>query len=53
MITNDPYLELERRFARMSGSGATCFGLYDDDEAAMAAVRAIRQLEPGWWAEAG
>jgi len=33
--------------ARMSGSGATCFGLFDsDDEAAQAAIQLQR---PGWW----
>ena len=37
------------RLARMSGSGATVFGLYGDcHEAARAAAR-IRRAEPGWW----
>lgn len=35
--------------ARMSGSGATCFGLFADPLAAHAAARAIRAAEPGWW----
>lgn len=35
--------------ARMSGSGATCFGLFADPLAANAAARAIRAAEPGWW----
>jgi len=35
--------------ARMSGSGATCFGLFADPLAASAAARAIRGAEPGWW----
>lgn len=35
--------------ARMSGSGATCFGLFADPLAASAAARAIRAAEPGWW----
>ncbi len=39
------------RLARMSGSGATCFGLYAD---AGAAGRALDQLRrPGWWCWAG
>ncbi|WP_438381289.1 4-(cytidine 5'-diphospho)-2-C-methyl-D-erythritol kinase [Asaia sp. BMEF1] len=38
-------------FARMSGSGATCFGLYDDLDAARHAALALRAH--GWWAEAG
>lgn len=36
-------------FARMSGSGATCFGLFADPLGASAAARAIRQAQPGWW----
>jgi len=36
-------------FARMSGSGATCFGLFADPLGAAAAARAIRAAEPGWW----
>ncbi len=38
------------RYAGMSGSGATCFGLFD---AASIAQDAARRLpEPGWWAAA-
>ncbi len=37
------------RLARMSGSGATVFGLYDDCHAAAAAARLIQSLRPGWW----
>lgn len=37
------------RLARMSGSGATCFGLYDDCKASAAAAKALRLAEPGWW----
>ncbi|GGE14722.1 hypothetical protein GCM10011390_37310 [Aureimonas endophytica] len=36
-------------FARMSGSGATVFGLFGDDAAAARAAAAIRAAEPGWW----
>lgn len=39
--------------ARMSGSGATCFGLFPDRAAAVAAAAAIRGIDPGWWVEAG
>jgi 4-diphosphocytidyl-2-C-methyl-D-erythritol kinase len=35
--------------ARMSGSGATCFGLYADDEARDAAASRIGAARPGWW----
>lgn len=36
--------------ARMSGSGATCFGLFSDDAAAARAADALSQR--GWWAVA-
>jgi 4-diphosphocytidyl-2-C-methyl-D-erythritol kinase len=35
--------------ARMSGSGATCFGLFADPLSAAAAARAIRTAQPAWW----
>jgi 4-diphosphocytidyl-2-C-methyl-D-erythritol kinase len=37
------------RLARMSGSGATCFGLFDSRRAATAAARALRARHPAWW----
>ncbi|TXI06033.1 MAG: 4-(cytidine 5'-diphospho)-2-C-methyl-D-erythritol kinase [Pseudorhodobacter sp.] len=40
------------QLARMSGSGATCFGLFADPLTAAAAARAIRAAHPGWWVEA-
>lgn len=40
------------RLARMSGSGATCFGLYDSANAATAAARALRAKHPKWWIRA-
>ncbi len=38
------------RLARMSGSGATCFGLFDTVEAAEAAASTFSN--PNWWARA-
>jgi 4-diphosphocytidyl-2-C-methyl-D-erythritol kinase len=35
--------------ARMSGSGATCFGLYASSRAAAAAARRIAAAHPQWW----
>ena len=35
--------------ARMSGSGATCFGLFADPLSANAAARALQAAQPGWW----
>ncbi|CAN1490892.1 IspE 4-diphosphocytidyl-2C-methyl-D-erythritol 2-phosphate synthase [Rhabdaerophilaceae bacterium] len=39
------------RFARMSGSGATCFAIFDSIQAAHAAQAACRIVEPGWWSQ--
>jgi 4-diphosphocytidyl-2-C-methyl-D-erythritol kinase len=36
-------------FARMSGSGATCFGLFGTDAAAAAAAQRLSATHPGWW----
>lgn len=38
--------------ARLSGSGATCFGLYAGREAAEAAGKVISAAEPRWWVAA-
>ena len=35
--------------ARMSGSGATCFGLFADEQGARAACAAMAAVQPGWW----
>jgi len=35
--------------ARMSGSGATCFGLFEDDAARDVAAAAIAAEHPNWW----
>lgn len=39
--------------ARMSGSGATCFGLFADPLTAHAAAAAIRSVHPDWWVASG
>jgi 4-diphosphocytidyl-2-C-methyl-D-erythritol kinase len=36
----------------MSGSGATCFGLFDDADAAEIAAERLRLAHPGWWVAA-
>jgi 4-diphosphocytidyl-2-C-methyl-D-erythritol kinase len=41
------------RLARMSGSGATCFAIFDDDAAAQRAAQAIQREQPQWWVHAG
>jgi 4-diphosphocytidyl-2-C-methyl-D-erythritol kinase len=40
------------RLARMSGSGATCFGLFDSLDAARGAARRLRVGYPDWWVRA-
>jgi 4-diphosphocytidyl-2-C-methyl-D-erythritol kinase len=52
----DVLTELSRldgaRVTRMSGSGATCFALFDDPNAAASGALRIRSIQPAWWAEA-
>jgi 4-diphosphocytidyl-2-C-methyl-D-erythritol kinase len=36
-------------FSRMSGSGATCFGIYPDRGAARKAAADIMEVNPRWW----
>jgi 4-diphosphocytidyl-2-C-methyl-D-erythritol kinase len=38
--------------ARMSGSGATCFGLFSSRQAAGAAALRLAQAQPRWWIKA-
>ncbi len=40
------------QIARMSGSGATCFGLFFDERDARAAAEAIETAHPDWWVAA-
>ncbi|SMC92366.1 4-diphosphocytidyl-2-C-methyl-D-erythritol kinase [Rhizobium sp. RU36D] len=40
------------QLVRMSGSGATCFGIYADLERAKAAVQTLSRLRPNWYFEA-
>jgi 4-diphosphocytidyl-2-C-methyl-D-erythritol kinase len=37
------------RLARMTGSGATCFGVFDDPQEATLAAAAVRRARPAWW----
>jgi 4-diphosphocytidyl-2-C-methyl-D-erythritol kinase len=41
------------RLARMSGSGATCFAIFDTGTDAQHAARRIQQDHPQWWVHAG
>ncbi|MCK0139752.1 4-(cytidine 5'-diphospho)-2-C-methyl-D-erythritol kinase [Aliiroseovarius sp. F47248L] len=41
----------DARLTRMSGSGATCFALFDTEKAAQDAARLFSSQQPGWWIE--
>ena len=41
------------RLARMSGTGSTCFGLFEQPAAAAAAARELAAAHPGWWVTPG
>jgi 4-diphosphocytidyl-2-C-methyl-D-erythritol kinase len=43
----------EARLVRMSGSGATCFAIFDDAAATQAAAQKIQLAYPRWWVHAG
>ncbi len=36
-------------FTRMSGSGATCFGLFESEQRVAHAAQVISAAHPGWW----
>jgi 4-diphosphocytidyl-2-C-methyl-D-erythritol kinase len=40
-------------FTRMSGSGATCFAIFETAAKAQSAAAAIAKAEPHWWVRAG
>jgi 4-diphosphocytidyl-2-C-methyl-D-erythritol kinase len=40
------------RLARMSGSGSTCFGIFDSAREAESVARLLQAREPGWWVRA-
>lgn len=39
--------------ARMSGSGATCFAIYEGEDLAVVASKKLKQLFPGYWTMLG
>ena len=55
-VIGDVLNELARmpgaEFWRMSGSGATCFALFEDDNAAELAAIALSHSHPHWWVQA-
>ena len=40
------------KLARMSGSGATCFAIFDTRRAAVTAARVVQRDHPDWWVAA-
>ena len=40
------------RLARMSGSGSTCFGVFDSAAAAVAGATRLQEARPDWWVAA-
>ena len=44
--------ETGAKLARMSGSGATCFGLYASDAQAQSAAHDLARAHPDWWVTA-
>lgn len=36
-------------FTRMSGSGATCFGIFPDDDCCVRAAKALKAAHADWW----
>ncbi len=52
-LTNTSHPTLVRpRLVRMSGSGATCFALYDSEQASNEAEACMKQKYPDWWVKA-
>jgi 4-diphosphocytidyl-2-C-methyl-D-erythritol kinase len=41
------------RLVRMSGSGPTCFALFDKETAAASAAKELEVAYPGWWVHSG
>ena len=48
----DALRKADALFARMSGSGASCFGIFEDRLSAEAAARGIQDANPGWFVAA-
>lgn len=55
-VIADVLVALERSenclLARMSGSGATCFGLFGSQGTAEEAAQRLQAAQPGWWVQA-
>jgi 4-diphosphocytidyl-2-C-methyl-D-erythritol kinase len=45
--------DLGPSLTRLSGSGATCFALFDSTQEAASAAQALSRRQPNWWVKAG
>ncbi len=45
----DELRNTDARLVRMSGSGGTCFAIYDSDGEAETAAKNLRQRNPDWF----
>lgn len=51
-VLNQLKLSSNCAFAQMSGSGATCFALYENAQDAALAEKKLAQAHPNWWVQA-
>jgi len=49
--TLDAIADTDADLVRMSGSGATCFGLFTDQETASKAADKLKSANPSWWVQ--
>jgi 4-diphosphocytidyl-2-C-methyl-D-erythritol kinase len=49
LVLEEIAAERDVLLTRMSGSGATCFGIFADKEAAQAAAKSIKSRHENWW----
>ncbi len=52
-VLNALNMQPECLLARMSGSGASCFGLFESEEHTKKALKILREENPDWWIKAG
>jgi 4-diphosphocytidyl-2-C-methyl-D-erythritol kinase len=48
-LISDLLRDAGANLVRMSGSGATCFGIFASDEVAEQAAEALSRLRPNWY----
>jgi 4-diphosphocytidyl-2-C-methyl-D-erythritol kinase len=53
LVLGDIARQRDCLFSSLSGSGATCFGVFTDPKSAHDAVDDLKQSRAGWWSNAG